>query len=82
MQPPERERTGEILQYRWSSLPEYIDGKRRDSWITYEAVLGYVGGSRQKYGEFVQDGIRKVSSPHGKISWPRWFWGTGISLKG
>jgi hypothetical protein len=25
----------------------------------YEAVLGYVGGSRQKYGEFVQDGIRQ-----------------------
>jgi REP element-mobilizing transposase RayT len=59
MQPPERERTGEILQYRWSSLPGYIDGKRQDSWITYEAVLGYVGGSRQKYAEFVQDGIRQ-----------------------
>ena len=59
MQRPERERTGEILQYRWSSLPGYIDGKRQDSWITYEAVLGYVGVSQQKYAEFVQDGIRQ-----------------------
>jgi putative transposase len=59
IQRPERERTGEILQYRWSSLPGYIDGKSQDSWITYEAVLGYVGGSRQKYAEFVQDGIRQ-----------------------
>ncbi|MGH7826578.1 MAG: hypothetical protein ACREQ7_15575, partial [Candidatus Binatia bacterium] len=59
LQRPERERTGEILRYRWSSLPGYIDGKRQDSWITYDTVLGYVGGSRQKYGEFVQDGIRQ-----------------------
>jgi hypothetical protein len=50
---------GEILQYRWSSLPGYIDEKRQESWVMYEAVLGYVGGSRQKYGEFVQDGIRQ-----------------------
>jgi putative transposase len=56
MQRPEGDRTEEILQYRWSSLPGYIDGKRQDSWITYEAVLGYVGGSRHK---FVQDGIRQ-----------------------
>jgi hypothetical protein len=27
--------------------------------MTYDAVLGYVGGSRQKYAAFVQDGIRE-----------------------
>src|SRR5438094_843338 len=48
-QRPEKERIREISQYRWSSLPGYLDRKRKDSWITYEAVLGYVGGSRQKY---------------------------------
>jgi hypothetical protein len=46
-------------QYRWSSLPGYLDGKKKDSWITYGAILGYVNGSRQKYAAFVQDGIRQ-----------------------
>jgi putative transposase len=55
----ETERIREIIQYQWSSLPGYVDGKRKDSWITYETVLGYVGGSRQKYAAFVEDGIRE-----------------------
>ena len=58
-QSPATERIREISQYRWSSLPGYVDRKRKESWITYEAVLGYVGGSRQKYAAFVQDGIRQ-----------------------
>jgi hypothetical protein len=58
-QRPERESAAAILRYRWSSLPGYIDGKRQEPWMAYEAVLGYVGGSRQKYVEFVQDGIRQ-----------------------
>jgi len=33
--------------------------KRKDSCITYGAVLDYVGGSRQKYAAFVQEGIRQ-----------------------
>jgi REP-associated tyrosine transposase len=55
----ETERIREITQYRWSSLPGYLDGKKKLSWMTYDAVLGYVGGSRQKYATFVQDGIRE-----------------------
>jgi putative transposase len=58
-QRPETERIREISQYRWSSLPGYLDGKRKASWITYEGVLGYVSGSRQKYAAFVEDGIRE-----------------------
>jgi putative transposase len=58
-QRPGTERIREISRYRWSSLPGYLDGKRKDSWITYEAVLGYVDGSRQKYAAFVQEGIRQ-----------------------
>lgn len=58
-QRPETERIREISHYPWSSLPGYLDRKRKASWITYEAVLGYVGGSRQKYAAFVQDGIRE-----------------------
>lgn len=58
-QRPESERIREISRYRWSSLRGYLEGKRKASWVTYEVVLGYVGGSRQKYAEFVQDGIRE-----------------------
>ena len=53
------DRIQEISRYQWSSLPGYLDRKRKVSWITYEAVLGYVGESRQKYAAFVQDGIRE-----------------------
>jgi putative transposase len=56
---PEKERIRELRQYRWSSLPGYLDRKRRELWITYEAVLDYVGGSREKYAAFVQEGIRQ-----------------------
>jgi hypothetical protein len=55
---PQKERIQEISQYRWSSLLGYLDRKRRESWITYEAVLGYVGGWREKYAAFIQEGIR------------------------
>src|SRR5229473_7200472 len=55
----ETERIREIIQYQWSSLPGYVDGKRKVPWITYETVLGYLGGSRQKYAAFVEDGIRE-----------------------
>jgi len=62
------ERVRETSQYPWSSLPGYVDGKRKDSWITYEAVLGYVDGSRQKYAAFVQDGIRQgFATPWGNL---------------
>ncbi len=53
----EKDRIREISRYRWSSLPGYLDGKRKESWLAYEAVLGYVGGSRQKYAAFFQEGI-------------------------
>ena len=58
-QRPQTERIREISRYRWSSLPGYLDGRRNDSWITYDAVLSYVNGSRQKYAAFVQEGIRQ-----------------------
>jgi hypothetical protein len=58
-QQSETERIRERTQYRWSSLPGYLARKRKESWVTYEAVLSYVGGSRQRYSAFVQDGIRR-----------------------
>lgn len=53
------ERIRQISHYQWSSLPGYLDGKSKVSWMTYETVLEYMGGSRQKYAAFVQDGIRE-----------------------
>jgi hypothetical protein len=48
-----------LKSYPWSSLSGYVDLQQRQSWINYEAVLSYVGGSRKRYGEFLVDGIRR-----------------------
>jgi putative transposase len=58
-QQSEAGRIREVSRYRWSSLPGYLDGKKKASWMTYDAVLGYVGGSRQRYAAFVEEGIRQ-----------------------
>jgi hypothetical protein len=55
----EAERIGGGSRYRWSSLSGYLDGKRKASWMTYDAVLGYVGGSRERYATFIEEGIRE-----------------------
>ena len=77
----ETERIREISRYRWSSLPGYLDGKRNDSWITYEAVLDYMDGSRQKYAAFVQEGIRKGFATPWEDLLGQMVLGTGISSK-
>ena len=55
MQRPARERTEEILRYRWSSLTGYIDGKRQDSWITYGTVLASSISAKQFPLRFLRD---------------------------
>jgi putative transposase len=45
--------------YRWSSLGGYLKRQKAVSWVIYDAVLGYVGGSRQKYGQFVEEGLSR-----------------------
>ena len=47
-----------LESYRWSSLSGYLQSQKRQSWVNYEAVLSYVGGSRRRYGEFLAEGIR------------------------
>jgi hypothetical protein len=59
-------RIREISQYQWSSLPGYGDEKRQDSWMAYETVLGYVGGSRQKYAGLYKIVSAKVSPHRGR----------------
>jgi len=78
-QRPQTERIREVSQYRWSSLPGYVDGRRKDSWITYDTVLSYVDGSRQKYAAFVQDGIRQGFATPWENLLAQTVLGTGIS---
>jgi putative transposase len=48
-----------LQQYPWSSLSGYLYSQSKQSWINYDTVLSYVGGSRKRYGEFMAEGIRK-----------------------
>jgi putative transposase len=48
-----------LEQYLWSSLPGYLYSHAKQSWVNYDTVLSYVGGSRKRYGEFVAEGLRK-----------------------
>ena len=54
-----KERLRYLERYRWSSLGGYVSGKREEPWVVYDAVLGYVGGSRRRYGEFIEEGLQK-----------------------
>jgi REP element-mobilizing transposase RayT len=64
-----RERVRYLERYRWSSLPGYIRASNREPWVHYEMVLGQIGGSRKKYGEFVSEGIeRGYATPWDKVS--------------
>ncbi len=47
-----------LEKYRWSSYPGYLDGKKKQSWVRYDSVLGQIGESRAKYRQFVVEGIR------------------------
>ena len=47
-----------LERYGWSSLTGYLEGKKKQFWVTYDTVLGYVGGSRRKYAAFVTEGLR------------------------
>jgi putative transposase len=54
-----REQMRLLDTFPWSSLRGYLYSRKRLPWINYEAVLGYVGGSRKRYSEFLAEGIRK-----------------------
>jgi REP element-mobilizing transposase RayT len=48
-----------LERYPWSSLSGYLSSKRKLPWVNYDAVLGYLGGSRKRYAEFLAEGIRR-----------------------
>jgi len=57
-----------LKEYKWSSLSGYVGIMKRDEFVTYGAVLGYMGGDnkegKKRYGDFVISGILKgVKNP-------------------
>src|SRR5713226_4212631 len=55
---PYREQVKRLRNYQWSSLGGYLDSKRADPRVSYGEVLGQVQGSRKRYKEFVEQGIK------------------------
>ena len=49
----------ELRNYDWSSLAGYLERKSSQSWVNYDVVLRYVGGSRERYAQFVRDGVNQ-----------------------
>lgn len=54
----------EILRaYRWSSLVGYVKLRHREPYVTYDRVLGYIGGNKEQkhraYARFVEEGAEK-----------------------
>lgn len=66
------EEKAKILKaYRWNSLLGYIGLVKRDGFVNYGAVLGYMGGNtkegKKRYRDFVLSGIRNgVKNPLGE----------------
>ncbi len=53
-----------LAKYSWSSLRGYLKREQRGSWVVYDGVLGYVGESRERYRQFVEEGLsRGYSTP-------------------
>jgi hypothetical protein len=53
-------------QYPWSSYPGYYYGRMPLSWLNYERVLAEFGEgreARERYREFVAEGIRRKLAP-------------------
>lgn len=51
-----------LKKYPWSTLPGYIEERKRENWIRYEKVLSYFGedeGSyREAFRKYLRDGLK------------------------
>ena len=60
---PIEEKAKLLKEYRWSSLRGYMGLGKRDEFVTYDAVLDYMGGDtregRRRYSDFVLSGLLK-----------------------
>jgi len=60
--------TKSLFQYKWSSLPGYINIERREDWIDYDCILSTLSGEDHKaslnYQKCVKKNLNKqISSP-------------------
>lgn len=53
-----KERLKSLRHYPWSSLAGYLESRKRKPWVVYKEVLGYVGGSRERYDRFIREGLQ------------------------
>ena len=68
---PIEEKAKLLKEYRWRSLRGYMGLGKRDEFVTYEDVLGYMGGDtgegKRRYRAFVISGLHKgVKDPLGE----------------
>ncbi len=57
-----------LFQYKWSSLPGYINRKKREDWINYDCILSTFNGEDHKasfnYQKYIKKSLKKqISSP-------------------
>jgi hypothetical protein len=56
-----------VTEYRWSSLPGYLDEKKVENFINYDLILSMVGG-RRPYRAFMLDGLKRdINNPFEKV---------------
>ena len=54
-----KEKLKHLQQYGRSSLEGYLSYGKRQPWVVYDEVLGYVGGSRKRYARYVEEGLQE-----------------------
>jgi hypothetical protein len=60
--------TKSLFQYKWSSLPGYINKEKREGWIDYDSILNMFNGESHKtslnYQEHIKKSLKKqIASP-------------------
>ncbi len=66
---PKKDGTAKSLfQYKWSSLPGYINEEKRENWIDYDSILNMFNGKSHKtslnYQEYIKKSLKKqIASP-------------------
>jgi len=65
--------TKSLFQYKWSSLPGYINRTKREDWIDYDSILSIFNGENQKaplnYQKYIKKSLKKqISSPFKNLS--------------
>ena len=60
--------TKSLFQYKWSSLPGYINREKREDWIDYDSILSIFNGKSDKaslnYHRYIKKNLKKqIASP-------------------